>query len=282
MRFSSFGNRYSFALLLTLLIATPSAEGQDSSLYRLGPRDLVEIKVLEIPDLNVERRVGETGLITLPILGDVPVTGLTATEAATRLESLLTAQYVNRANVSVVIKEFANKPVSIVGAVQKPGFLNVSGKWDLLQAISAAGGLSASAGKKIYVIRRGESGFGDTLEIATDDLMRSSTGIWNIPIFPSDVVNIPPKSTITVYCLGEVGSPGAVTFQTDERITLLTLVSKAGGLGERASKSITIRRRQADGTDREIEVNYNDILRGRTPDVDLQADDIVIVNRSFF
>ncbi len=266
---------------LLLLLALP-AVAQDSSEYRLGPRDLVEIKVLEIPDLNVERRVGESGQLTLPILGDVPVNGLTATEAAGRLESMLTAQYVNRANVSVIIKEFANKPVSIVGAVQKPGFLNISGKWDLLQAISAAGGLSASAGKTIYVIRRGESGFGDTLEISTDDLLRSATGIWNIPIFPSDVVNIPPKSTVTIYCLGEVGTPGAVQFQSDERISLLTLVSKAGGLGERASKSITIRRRQPDGTDREMEINYNDILRGRTEDVQLQPDDIVIVKRSFF
>ena len=269
------------ALLLTLTL-TPIARAQDTTEYRVGPRDLVEVRVLEIPDLNVERRVTDGGTLTLPILGDVPVTGLTANEAAARIEKMLTEQYVNRANVSVVIKEFANKPVSIVGAVQKPGFLNISGRWDLLQAISAAGGLTANAGKKIYVIRRGEHGFGDTLEINTDDLFRSANGIWNIPIFPSDTVNIPARSVVNVFCLGEVNSPGAVAFDSDDRITVLTVIAKAGGLSERASNHITIKRRQPDGTDREIKVDYNDIVKGRSADVEIKPDDVVIVNRSFF
>ena len=82
---------------------------------------------------------------------------------------MLTAKYVNRANVSVVVKEYANKPVSVVGAVQSSGSLNISGRWTLLQAISAAGGLTGDAGRKIYVLRRSENGLTDTLEIDTDE-----------------------------------------------------------------------------------------------------------------
>src|SRR5215831_19641223 len=114
--------------------------------YHVGPKDLLEIHVFEVPELNLERRISDSGSIDLPLLGEVSVSGLTATEVKGRLESLLTAKYVNRASVSVVIKEYAHSPVSVVGAVVKPGPLNISGNWYLLQAISAAGGLTQQAG----------------------------------------------------------------------------------------------------------------------------------------
>ncbi|HQP89299.1 MAG TPA: polysaccharide biosynthesis/export family protein, partial [Thermoanaerobaculia bacterium] len=136
-------------VLLLGLSSVPLAAQPLTGEYRIGPRDLLEIKVLELPELNVERRVGDSGVIGLPLVGDVPMAGLTASESADRLSSILTAKYVNRANVTIVIKEYTNKPISVIGAVQKTGSLNVSGKWDLLQAISAAGGLRPDAGKKI-------------------------------------------------------------------------------------------------------------------------------------
>ena len=116
--------------------------------------DLLDIRVFEIPELNVERRVSDAGTIELPLLGEFPVSGLTAGQVRDQLQSMLTAKYVNRANVSVIVKEYANKPVSIVGAVQKTGSLNISGRWSLLQALSAAGGLTENAGKTIYVLRQ--------------------------------------------------------------------------------------------------------------------------------
>ena len=126
----------------------------------------------------MERRVTDNGAIDIPLLGDFSVAGLTAAEVRTRLEQMLTAKYVNRANVSVVVKEYANKPVSVVGAVRSPGSLNISGRWTLLQAISAAGGMTADAGRKIYVLRRSENGLSDTLEINTEDLFRASSPVW--------------------------------------------------------------------------------------------------------
>lgn len=251
--------------------------------YRIGPRDLLEVKVLELPELNVERRVGDTGVINLPMLGDVPLGGLTATEAADRLESILTAKYVNRANVTIVIKEFTNKPISVLGAVQKPGSLNVSGKWDLLQAISAAGGLGPNAGRKIYVLRRSENGLTDRLEIATDDLFVNPDPKWNVTIYPSDVINIPSRTPVRVFCLGEVRSPGSLEFDSDDRITLLSAIAKAGGLTDRAARgSIRIKRRGADGKDTELEADYKRIVAGKDPDPQLKADDVVVVKESFF
>ncbi len=273
-------------LVMTSLLvggASPLLAQAQGGEYRIGPRDLLEIRVLEVPELNVERRVGDEGQITLPLVGDVQIGGLTASDAADRLEAILTAKYVNRANVSVIIKEFANKPVSILGAVQTPGRLNVSGTWDLLQAISAAGGLAPNAGKKIYVLRKADNGLSDRLEIATDDLFVNPSPKWNIPIYPSDVVNIPPQTTVRVFCLGEVKSPGALEFNTDDRITLLSVIAKAGGLTDRAARgSIRIKRRGPDGKDVEQVADYKRIVSGKDVDPTLKGDDVVIVKESFF
>ncbi len=274
--------RTALLTLAALTILVPSSlRAQDPGEYRLGPKDLIEIKVLEIPELNMDRRVGDDGDIDLPLLGQFPVAGLTASEVRDKLETILRSKYVNRANVSVIIKEYANKPVSILGAVEHPGSLTISGRWTLLQAISAAGGLAQNAGKKIFVIRQGTKGLSQTLEINVADLFTGAS-TWNIPIYPSDVVNIPPRTKVNVFVLGEVRTPGALEFSSDDRLTLLSVIAKAGGLSDRASKHIRIKRRGSDGKDQELQADYNRIVSGRDKDPEIKPDDVVIVKASFF
>lgn len=269
-------------IALAGLAADASAQELPAGDYTLGPKDLLEIRVFEIPELNLDRRVSDSGAIDLPMLGSIPVAGMTAAEVKARLETMLTAKYVNRANVSVVVKEFANKPVSIVGAVQRPGSLNISGRWSLLQAISAAGGLTESAGRKIYILRHAENGLSDVLEVSTEDLFRASSSQWNIPLVPGDVVNIQSRRTIRVFCLGEVKEAGALEFDGDDRISLLSAIAKAGGLTDRASNKIRVKRRGADGKDKQMVVDFRRVVAGKDPDLTLKADDVVIVKESFF
>jgi polysaccharide export outer membrane protein len=254
---------------------------QDLPEYPIGPKDLLEIRVLEIPELNVDRRVTDAGNISLPLLGDLAVGGLTPGQARLKLETLLKQKYVNRANVSIIVKESASKPVSVLGAVRTPGSLNISGRWTLLQAISAAGGITENAGKKIFVLRKSENGLSDMLEIDTEDLFRNSNPMWNIPIVPGDVVNVAPRRTIRIFCLGEFKSPGALEFSSDDRVSLLTVVAKAGGLTDRASGKIRIKRKTADGKDTEIIVNWSRVLSGKDRDPILEANDVIVVKESF-
>ncbi len=272
------------ALLLAVLsIVSISATAQEpAGEYRLGPKDLLEIRVLELPDFNLERRVSDSGIISLPLIGDLQVGGMTAGEVAERIEELLRARFVNRADASVVIKEYANRPVSVVGAVLRPGTLNVSGQWTLLQAVAAAGGMTERAGKTIYILRKGEAGGSNVIEVDADELFQSSSPVWDIPIYPSDVINIPAKSFIKIYTLGEVQQPGAVEFDVDDRVTVLSAISKAGGLSDRASNRIVIKRRDAAGMDVETTVNFKRIVSGRDPDPQLMADDVLVVLMSFF
>ncbi len=272
----------SLLMLATALTAqenvAPSADD-----YLLGSKDLIEIRVLEIPELNVERRISDGGVIDLPLIGQFAGAGLTAPQARDRLQSLLKSKYVNSATVTITVKEFVNKAVTIVGAVQRPGALNVSGRWDLLQALSAVGGLNPNAGRKIYVMRHAQNGLSDTIEIKTDELLRNASGRANIILFPSDIINVPARTTVKLFCLGEVKTPGAIEFDSDDRITLLSVIAKAGGLTDRASNSMRIKRKnETTGRDEEILLNYGRIVSGKEIDPPLRPDDVVIVASSFF
>lgn len=267
--------------MLLCALAFPAA-AQDFGEYRIGPKDLLEIKVLEAPELNGERRVADNGSISVPLLGEVSVSGLTAVEVRDRIAALLTSKYVQRANVTVVIKDFSNKPITVIGAVARPGTLSVAGRFSLLQALSAAGGLTSGAGRKIYVIRSSDNGLSDTLEVRTSDLIESANPMWNIPIAPADVINIPSQSAVKIYCVGQVKSPGQLTFDSGDRISLLSAISKAGGMTDRASNTVKIKRRGPDGKDTEITVKYGSILKGKVPDPELKPDDVIVVDEAFW
>jgi polysaccharide export outer membrane protein len=269
--------------VFSVLLAVPShAQTQGSSGYRIGPKDLIEIKVFEVPELNIERRVSAEGTINLPLVGDVPVQGLTDVELADRIKAMLEAKLLQRASVAVQVREFRSKPISVLGAVKQPGNLSLSGRWTLLEALSAAGGLTDDHADKIYVLRRAENGLSDQISINVDDLMMRADPDANVPIIANDIINVPAKVEVTVFCLGQVAHPGAVSFQSTERITLLTAIARAGGLTDRASRDIQIKRRDHTGRDVEMAANFRRIVSGKDTDLPLQSGDVVIVKESFF
>lgn len=277
------GFRPAAALALALLLALPAAAQVASVNYVMGPKDLLEIKVQEIPELNVERRVQDDGSIDLPLLGLVPVSGLSPMDLRDRLAAMLTAKYVNQAYVTVNVKEYANRPILILGGVARPGSLNLAGRWTLQQAILNAGGLAPGAGKKIAILRTADNGMTDRLEVNSDELFVKLNPVWNVPIYPGDVVNVGTQREISIYFLGEFKTTGAVKVMSDEKLTLLRMVARVGGLTDRASKgSLRIKRTDAEGKTVEIAANYGRILAGKDPDLELQADDVVIAKESLF
>lgn len=249
--------------------------------YRVGPKDLVEIKVFEVPELNVERRIDADGTVDLPLLGKVKIEGLTDTEAAERLKANLEATYVQRASVTVHVREYRSKPITVLGAVKAPGPLAYTGAWTLLEVLAAAGGASQSVGK-ISILRRAENGLTDQIWVDLEDLLVRADPDANIPIYPNDLINVPSSAQVTIYCLGEFRSPGALTFSSSDRITVLTTIARAGGLSDRASSTLTVKRRDRNGKDTEIVVNAKRVLSGKDPDVELESGDVLIVKESFF
>lgn len=275
---------FSLLVLLYLVFSAQSSLAQTDARnpsYHIGPRDQVEVRVFEAEELNVTRRVSEEGDINLPLVGNVAVAGLTEGEASQRIKGVLEAQVLQRASVSVQVLEFRARPISVIGAVRQPGALAFSGPWSLLEALTAAGGLAQEHGEIIHVLRRSNNGLSDQISIAANDLLVRADPRVNIPIFPGDLINVPGAVEITVYCLGEISEPGAVTFKSSQRITLLTVVAQAGGLTDRASSKIVIKRTMG-GKASEIPADYKRILAGKAPDVELQPGDVVVVKESFF
>jgi polysaccharide export outer membrane protein len=249
--------------------------------YRIGPRDLVDIKVFETPELNVSRRVSEDGEVNLPLVGNVALAGLTEGEAARKLKAVLEAKLLQRASVAVQVQEFRSTPITVIGAVHQPGNLAFSGRWTLLEAVTAAGGLTESHGNLIYVIRHAANGLSDQVAVPIEDLLVRTDPKVNIPIIAGDLINVPVTIEVIVYCLGEIHQPGAISFKSSGRITLLALISRAGGLTDRASRKILIKRDGREGK-QELTADYKRILDGKDPDLDLQAGDVVVVKESFF
>ncbi|HEV7763700.1 MAG TPA: polysaccharide biosynthesis/export family protein [Thermoanaerobaculia bacterium] len=248
----------------------------------IGPRDIIDVSVLEDKSINNSRAtVSEDGTIVLNVLEKVQVSGLTASQIEQRLKSLLEASYLAKATVTVQVVEFSSKPISVVGAVIRPGRISATGNTTLIQAITQAGGLAAGHGKDLYVLRTGSNGLSEQVAVSIEDLMVNGNPDVNIPLAPNDLVNVPADTPITIYMLGEFARPGKALFRSSQTPTLLQAMADAGGQTDRAGKVVVITR-NLDGKTERIRVNYRHILSGRVQDVPLRDNDTVFLEAALF
>ncbi len=256
---------------------------QSAADHPVGAEDLLEISVFEIPELNRTVRVSESGTISLPLLGEMEVRGLTGMQLEDRLREALTKKYLQDPQVSVFIREYGSKKVSVIGAVGKPGVYEMLGPRTLLQVLSEAGGLEKEAGAHLYVIRAAQEGPAQTIPVRVGDLLMNLNPEYNLAIQPGDVVSVPLDRPVYIYVDGAVRTPGRLEELASRPITLLQAIAKAGGTTERASlKGIKILRRRADGTQTDVPVNLKRIRQGRQSDPLLEDGDVVVVPETFF
>jgi polysaccharide export outer membrane protein len=255
----------------------------DSEDYKIGPEDVLEIRVFELEQLNRTVRVLADGNINLPLIGLVAVQGLTSTQAAEQVAGKLQNRFVQNPQVSVLITEFNSRKVSLLGAVSRPATYPLVGRRNLLQIIADAGGLSADAGGILYVFRRLADGRSARLSVPLSELLIKGDPRWNIWLRTGDIVSIPPEEAITVSVLGAVRNPGIYKLPVGEDAALLRAIALAGGLTERGSKSgIQVKRRTGSGKETVIKVDLGKILSGDKPDVFLEEGDVILVKESFF
>ncbi len=168
--------------------------------YKIGAKDVLQITVFELPDLNQTVRVSEDGSVSLSLLGKVDVVGLTAQELEKKLASILDQKYTKNAHVTVFIKEF--QKVAVLGAVGKPGMYELVGPTTLLQIIAQAGGLTAQAMNELYIYREGADGKRNKITIRLEDLMVHGNEDTNIELQPKDQVIIPVDRCRTFSYMG--------------------------------------------------------------------------------
>lgn len=287
------------ASLLWLLVAVPAVPAQTTDKssqrepaplvaperpsggpdYRLGPDDQLSITVLQAPELNTTTRISEQGVISLPLLGTVHAGGLTAIELEQALEEQLGRKYIKNPDVTVQVTEVRSHSVSVVGAVQRPGILQVRSSTTLLDVLSLAGGLTPDAGDAVMVLRNAAGVPVPPIEVKLKALMESRDPSLNVPIYPGDVVNV--RDAEIVYVVGAVNKPGAFAMRGNDRLTVLRALALGEGLASTAAKGHAVVVRTGPGGDRvEIPVDLAALLKGKTRDVTLEAHDVLFVPTS--
>lgn len=298
----------------SLASSTPESQVAD---YRIGAQDLLEIKVFEAADLNRSLRVSASGEISFPLFGSVQAAGLTAQELQALLEFKL-HKYMKDPHVDVLVSSVESHPISVVGAVKKPGVFQVRGLKTVLEMLSSAEGLADDAGDDVIIMRgaglrtafaQGNSqqqvGSGqpspseatpardtpsasddlngstkESVRVNLKDLLETGNPRFNVTVYPGDIVNV-PKSGI-VYVVGEVKKPGGFVLKSNEKMTVLKAMALAEGLTPTSVKNrARIIRTDAGGTEKvEVPIDLAKILDGKAPDPDLKPADIVFIPNS--
>jgi polysaccharide export outer membrane protein len=265
--------------ILALLQFGEPAESQTTPALTIGPGDVLEVSVLGVEELSRRVRVLGDGTITLPLLGNFRIGGISVRESEDLIaEMLLAKKLVNDPQVSIFVVESVSGAVSVQGAVQSPDSYDLVGGSTLLEIIGRAGGVTQDRGAKILVVRGSETQDQQTLEIDASRLLDEGDVTQNVSLKPGDIVVVPPARRLRVYVTGAVRSPGAVDYMSSEGITVLQAITAAGGPTERANlKKVTIKRRNTDGTEELLPVNAKRIQNGKDPDLPLERNDTVVV-----
>jgi polysaccharide export outer membrane protein len=273
-----------FMILILVMVCSGYSQGVQGGDYRIGAQDELEISAVGVKELNkVKVRVSEDGLISLPLVGEVKVVGLTRSAVEQKIARLLEEKYVQNAQVTIFITEFASKKVSVLGAVTTPGSYPLMGRMRLMHIISAAGGLKPSAGNEIIIIRELEDGSSTSIKISINDLFISGDSSLNITIHPGDVVNIPEDKIVLIYVFGQVKKPSALQVKRSNIPTLLQAIATAGGFSDRAKKSgVIIKWTDKAGKEHQKKVNVKNILKGKIKDIQLKENDTVYVPETIF
>jgi polysaccharide export outer membrane protein len=249
--------------------------------YRIGADDLLEITLFDIQSKDgaprtVSARVSASGIVTLPLVGQVELAGRTAVEGEATLREAY-RRFIHEPQITVFIKEYRSYRVSVVGYVEKPGVFEVSGQRTLLEVLAMAGGLNDRAGKTVQISRRREDRL-ETLLVDLDRLAKEGDMRMNVAMHAGDVVNVPKAGV--VYVQGSVQKPGA--YRLRDSMTLTQAIGAAGGPDQQLANAGGTRlfRRGDNGERVEVPVDMKAINMGQTEDVRLVESDIVVVPMS--
>ena len=258
--------------------------------YLLGPQDQLVVRIAELEEsANAPVRIDPAGNIDLPLVGSLHAAGLTVSDLRAQLTQKF-SKYIREPKVSVSVLEFHSLPVTVMGQVKSPGVRQIEGPVRLLEIISMAGGLTDEAGSRVTITRELGSGplplpaaridLGANVTVAQIELaglIDGSNPSRNILIRPNDVISVSRADLI--YILGEVKKPGGYTLHSHATVTILEAIGMAEGLEKTASpKNARVLRAVGDGKNREeIHADIAKILSGKSPDVPLQSNDILVV-----
>jgi polysaccharide export outer membrane protein len=261
--------------------------------YILGPDDQLLIHVAnsdEFSDAPIP--VDGDGSIKVPVVGRMRAAGLTTIQFEEQLTQKLQVFY-KRPDVSVSVAEFRSQPVSVTGAVGKPGVVQVKGRHTLMEMIAEAGGLREDAGSFATVTRRAEWGTIPLPRATSDasqqfnivrinlrDVTEAKRPLENIVIMPFDVISVAKADQ--VFVVGDVEKAGGFLLSDKEAVSALQALALAGGPKKTASLkgARILRASEGDGARTPVPVDLKAIMAGKDKDATLFANDVLFIPNS--
>ncbi len=264
------------------LLANSGAVGQPGE-YALSPGDLIEVDVFDIPELSRKVRIDQSGYISMPLIPQrIHAAGLSPTELEREIAGLLKARgLVSHPQVSVFVEQRVGQPITIIGSVERPMVYHAVGRTTLLEALSAAGGLTDTAANHVAITHTTKNGKTTVQKISLRDLIERGDPKANVVVRGGDVITVPRAGI--VYVVGAVNRPGGFVIQSDTgQMTTLKALALAGGTvpAAKTANAVIIRKNDTTGQSQEITVNVKKILSRKAQDVQLEANDILFIPTS--
>ncbi|HEY2463773.1 MAG TPA: polysaccharide export protein EpsE [Steroidobacteraceae bacterium] len=239
--------------------------------YLLAPGDILKISVFKNPDLSLDVRVSESGAIGYPLIGSVPLKGLTLPAAEAKIAQMLRdGGFVVNPQVNILLTQGFGNLVSVIGEVNKPGRYSTDAAGGHVSGmLAAAGGVATTGGETVTVsgMRNGKSFRRDV-----DIVKMASTGNQSddIELYGGDTLYVTRAPMFYIY--GQVQKPGQ--YRLERGMTVIQALATGGGVtGKGTQRGIVRHRRDPSGKVKE---------EGVSLDTDVQDQDVIYVKESLF
>lgn len=251
--------------------APTAAAAAASADYRLGAGDALRVIVFQNPDLSLETRLAESGVVNYPLLGNIRLGGLTVNAAEKLIaDGLRNGNFVRQPQVSIVLLQVRGSQVSVLGQVNRPGRYPIELADTRLSDMLATAGGAAQGGADQVVLVGTRDGKPFRLEVDLPTLFTAAGREKDVVVMNGDTIWIDRQPLVYIY--GEVQRPGPMRLERE--MTLLQVLATGGGLTVRGTeRGIRVHRREADGSTTVLTPAMTDKLR---------EGDVVYVRESLF
>jgi polysaccharide export outer membrane protein len=258
-------------IMLGALLSTGAAAQDKAADYRLGDGDNIRITVFQNPDLTLETRVSETGVITFPLIGSVKIGGLTLAGAADTIAKALQAgNFIQKPQVNIQLVRNLGNQVSVLGQVGRPGrFPLETFSTRLSEMLAIAGGISGN-GADSAIVTGTRDGKPFRKEVDIVGMFLESNLQNDLIVAGGDVIYVHRQPMFYIY--GEVQRPGS--FRIERGMTIRQALAQAGGLTQRGTeRNFGVFRRSSSGSITNSAADLN---------APVLPDDVLYVRESLF
>jgi polysaccharide export outer membrane protein len=253
---------------LTAALMTPAFAEQE---YLLAPGDILKITVFKNTDLSLDVRVSEAGLISYPLIGSVPVSGLTLPAAERKIAQMLRdGGFVVNPQVNILLTQAFGNLVSVIGEVNTAGRYSLDAAGGHLSGMLAAAGGVGQTGGDFVIVTGTRNGKPFRREVDIVKMSLSGNPAEDIELVGGDTLFVNRAPMFYIY--GQVQKPGQ--FRLERGMTVMQALASGGGVtGKGTQRGIVRHRRDAGGKVKEEGVNLDD---------DVQDKDVIYVKESLF